>query len=453
MATVNLVVKSKMNGTLATIYLRFRQGRGIDITVPTYLTVAPKNWSNKTQTYKQRMITPEYSEELKEKQESELKALKEFVGKAHSSLKGDKPTKEWLSDTINKFEELQKPPKPLPDVETLNQYIERFISEAKSGKRLANVGTEKKRYSQGSLRTLGDFQHSFDLFQGIYKEPKRKKAKEGLKRLYKPLNFEDITIDFYNDWLTYFYERNCSPNYIGKHLKSLKTIMRQAREDGLHNNLEIERKAFKTISSEAFNIYLNEDELKKLYEFDLTDKKHLEVARDVFLVGCFTAQRYSDYSRITKDNIKTYSGATVIELIQKKTGEKCIIPIRPEVEAILKKYGNSLPLTHEQKVNDYIKIVGKLAGITDVIHYEQNRGGFTVKKKSIKADLIKTHTARRSGCTNMYLAKIPIISIMKISGHRTEKEFLKYIKVSKEETAVNLASHPYFIGNTLRVAK
>jgi hypothetical protein len=53
----------------------------------------------------------------------------------------------------------------------------------------------------------------------------------------------------------------------------------------------------------------------------------------------------------------------------------------------------------------------------------------------------------------MYLAGIPVIDIMKISGHKTEREFLKYIKVTKEQTEINLASHPYFIGNTLKRAK
>jgi len=53
----------------------------------------------------------------------------------------------------------------------------------------------------------------------------------------------------------------------------------------------------------------------------------------------------------------------------------------------------------------------------------------------------------------MYLEGIPTIDIMKISGHKTEREFLKYIKVSKEETAVILSDHPYFVGNTLKIAR
>ena len=46
----------------------------------------------------------------------------------------------------------------------------------------------------------------------------------------------------------------------------------------------------------------------------------------------------------------------------------------------------------------------------------------------------------------MYLAGIPSIAIMKITGHKTEKEFMKYIKISEEQNATELMSHPYFCG-------
>ncbi|MFO7852017.1 MAG: hypothetical protein ACQERS_11285 [Bacteroidota bacterium] len=82
---------------------------------------------------------------------------------------------------------------------------------------------------------------------------------------------------------------------------------------------------------------------------------------------------------------------------------------------------------------------------------ETLKGGLKITSEVPKCDLIKTHTARRTGCTNMYLAGIKPIDIMKISGHKTEREFLAYIKTGKEETAKKLHSHPYFIGNQLKV--
>ena len=46
----------------------------------------------------------------------------------------------------------------------------------------------------------------------------------------------------------------------------------------------------------------------------------------------------------------------------------------------------------------------------------------------------------------MYLAGIPTIVIMKITGHKTEKVFMRYIKITEEQTAMELMNHPYFAG-------
>ena len=57
-----------------------------------------------------------------------------------------------------------------------------------------------------------------------------------------------------------------------------------------------------------------------------------------------------------------------------------------------------------------------------------------------KYKLIMTHTARRSGVTNMYKQGIPTIDIMKITGLTKESPFMRYIKISQEETANRIAS-------------
>jgi Phage integrase family/Phage integrase SAM-like domain len=445
MATIKFFTRSKGDALLP-VYLRYIDGRDIDIWMPTPYRMLPDYWNTKTQTFKRKVL---YNDIFTEKDalaiETKFAQLRETILKEHFNL-GTAVTKEWLKGVIDKF---------YYDVaagtESLNDYIDRFVKEATSGQRLCFSGNTKKNYSAGTLRNLRDFQNSFDLYQGIYKETKRKKKIEEPKRPYKPLDWQDITIDWYNEWLAYFYERNCGANYIGKHIKTFKAMLRQAREEGLPVNNEVERKAFKVLSEQVDAIYLTDTEVKKLFALDLSKLPLVKIARDVFLVGVYTAQRYSDYSRITKDNIRTYSGNKVIELIQKKTGEKCIIPIRPELEEILSRYDYTLPKTFEQKINDRIKIAGKEAGITEVIHYEKNKGGLIVKQKAAKHQLIKTHTARRTGCTLMYLAGIPVIDIMKVSGHKTEKEFLKYVRVTKEQTAVNLASHPYFANANLKV--
>ena len=325
----------------------------------------------------------------------------------------------------------------LPDKKTLNEYVSSFITDMESGARLSDHNNHKGKYSPGTIKNYKGFQSQFDEFQ-LQKN--------------STLDFQDITIDFYNDFVGFFYQKNYSPNTVGRHIKILKTLMRHAREENLHDNTEIDRKAFKAMKVEVSNIYLSDDELNRLFKLDLNEQPELDLVRDVFLVGCYTAQRYSDYSRIRKENIRTLSnGKKVIELIQQKTSETVIIPIKPELEILLKKYNYTLPRTHEQKVNSRIKKVARKAKIIQVIPTESERGCIIIKKDVPKCDLIKTHTARRSGCTNMYLAGIPSIDIMKISGHKTEREFLNYIKVGKEETAENLTNHSYFSNQNLKV--
>ena len=86
-----------------------------------------------------------------------------------------------------------------------------------------------------------------------------------------------------------------------------------------------------------------------------------------------------------------------------------------------------------QKTNEAIRFIGQLA-------YSKKINSENINKWIE----IRTHTARRSFATNAYLSGIPIRDIMQITGHRTTESFLKYIKVTKLETAEKLKDHPFF---------
>jgi integrase len=115
------------------------------------------------------------------------------------------------------------------------------------------------------------------------------------------------------------------------------------------------------------------------------------------------------------------------------------------IQEILVKYNNELPKGFtNQGINRELKEIGKAAGINEKVSICLTRGGVRTDTLYIKHDLITSHTARRSFATNAYLAGIPTISIMKITGHKTEKAFMRYIKISQEDNANKLAEHPYF---------
>ena len=123
-----------------------------------------------------------------------------------------------------------------------------------------------------------------------------------------------------------------------------------------------------------------------------------------------------------------------------------IIPLKDYVKEILRKYEGIPPSAiSNQKMNEYLKELGEAAAIKDDIVIASTKGGKRHIETYKKFELITTHTARRSFATNAYLQNVPTISIMKITGHRTEKSFLKYIKISQEDNANKLVNHPFFI--------
>ncbi len=203
--------------------------------------------------------------------------------------------------------------------------------------------------------------------------------------------------------------------------------------EDLHTNLKY--KKFKILVEVTTAVFLELEELKKLYELDLKDKPHYELARDIFIIGCEIGQRISDYHNLKQYTIIDYSGEKYIKIKQEKTQKEVLCKITPVISRIMKdRYNDSLPpKITEQKLNSYIKIIGKMAEINTQIKNEITRGGSKVIEYKPKYDFIMGHSARRTFCTLKYKAGMQVHSIMELSGHTTVKEFMKYIRNPKEE--------------------
>jgi hypothetical protein len=57
--------------------------------------------------------------------------------------------------------------------------------------------------------------------------------------------------------------------------------------------------------------YLTAQEILKLYRYDLSMCSRLEKVRDLFVFGCYTGLRYSDYSNIKPENIIEIEGKSL----------------------------------------------------------------------------------------------------------------------------------------------
>lgn len=219
--------------------------------------------------------------------------------------------------------------------------------------------------------------------------------------------------------------------------ESVKSILNKAKNQKIEINLDVLEINIKREDANA--VYLTLEELNRLNSLKLTPSA--AAVRDRFLVGCFTALRFSDYSQLTKENIIGNN----IEIKTRKTGIKVIIPIHPIIYEILKRNNGDFPnIKSEVAFNKVVKTICKKAGINTNILYERTIGLRVVRKMVKKYELVSSHTARRSGATNMYLAGIPTARIMLLTGHTTEQSFFRYIRIGKEENARTLAEFDFF---------
>ena len=216
----------------------------------------------------------------------------------------------------------------------------------------------------------------------------------------------------------------------------LNQIFKYAKENKVITQAMFAELAFDTRREETDSIYLKEEEISEMYQLkNLPSVKH-EIVRDVFVAACFMGLRFSDYTSLNLAKIFNNR----LEVIQKKTGKKVTLPIHPLVKEIFTKYNYRLPkIPNNNEFNRLIKEVGALMPSMQVefskqITYERERIVITKPK----FQWLQGHCPRRSLVTNEFLKGTDVPTIMSISGHKSYKNFLRYIKASGEEHAEKL---------------
>lgn len=411
MATVKFNVRFPTRPSAQTIFLVYRH-RAEKLVYPTGFKVIPKFWNKDTK--RVRNVTSVTNKDVINNSLNELET--EILNFATQMIAAkDDPTKEKVKHHLDTYTgKVEKVG------DTIFDFIDQFIKSSpkrvnpKTGKRISERTIQKYRTTQSLLIEFS-------------------------KKYQRKVSFKNIDYDFYNDFLYYMEnEKEYSVNTLGKHIQTLKAFLRDATNKGVNKYNAYQSSYFVSMSEESDNIYLNESELQQIYDLDLSDNERLEKVRDLFIVGTWTGLRFSDLSQLTPNKIKN----NAFRLEQFKTGGKVEIPIHPTVKAILEKYNGELPRSiSNQKMNVYLKEVCQLAGLTEVVEKGITKGGSRLINYYEKWQLVSVHTARRSFATNLYKNGLPVMSIMRITGHKTEKAFNKYIKLTNEEHAELLRNH------------
>ena len=270
--------------------------------------------------------------------------------------------------------------------------------------------------------------------------------RNALKRLQKFCEAKHIRLvwEVFNAQLeerftAWMMSKNYTANTIASQYSIMKVWLSEAEIEGLITDKSFHR--YTTKCHDVENIYLTEEDINKLYAIDFNDevikaqinpRDNIETTRDLFVVACWTGLRFGDWKDLSEAEINN----DTMVVHTHKTNTTVVIPLHPMVKAILTKYNGRLPKsvdkTHTLK---QIRKCAELAGISEHISLSRVKGGQSVIKRGEKHQFLMNHTARRSFATNMYLRGVPSISIMAITGHTTEANFLKYIKVDKEQHA------------------
>lgn len=293
------------------------------------------------------------------------------------------------------------------------------------------------------------------------------KLKEFEKAHKIKLRFIDIDINFYNrfkNWMMesiYEKKKGSDPihytkNYIRALFKNILLFLNKSKGK-IHDFDGFIDKDFKSEKEDTDSIYLTQEEIQKIYDLEITEdmlKKNgyknqnlittinsLNEERDRLLFGCFTALRHSDYSKLDTLLFKD----DIIRIWTVKRDKKVFIPMHYQFRELLKRRGNILPASiSDQKHKKQIKVIGKLAGINKKVVLTKTRGSKRIESVNPKHKFITSHTVRRSGATNMYLAGVDLKSIQDTLGHSKIEQTIRYTKVTAEDNVKRLINHPYF---------
>ena len=403
----NLRDKNTKGKTLVVLLYSFDSKR---IRISTGISCYVKNWNFNKQRIYERFDIPYYREHNQHftTLESNIYALQNELNIANTKVSeflfkelllqrldnGNKP-KNLLSFWMYFDQFIEAKKREIKDVgdydKTLRKHLK--IVEDQQGIELTLTNLERK----------SDFLAAFDRYLGY--DAKNRKGEQGL-----------------------------SINTIGKQYKNLKVFLNWCFTEQIILPFSIKHLVTERI--EVDSVYLTAAELDRLETLELTGQ--LEICRDLFLVGCETGLRFSDFSNLQQSNI---SGSQ-LEVMPKKTrsttSKKLIIPISVRLRSILDKYEGKLPnwpVHGLNKFNEGVRKCHEKAEINVNQVIEHRKRGQIQETCQPKWKLISSHTCRRTFCTLKFLQGMPAQVIMKFSGHTTEKNFLSYLKLDAEINA------------------
>jgi len=207
----------------------------------------------------------------------------------------------------------------------------------------------------------------------------------------------------------------CSNNTTVKYLQTFKKIVKIAIVKGI-----IDRDPFMQYSAKLHEVerdYLTDSELQSIHDSEIT-REGLILARDVFLLSCYTGLAYIDLKNLKKNQIVEDRGELWIKTYRTKSKVRAEIMLLPAAIKIIDKYSNHpicsikdlvVPIRSNAKVNQHLKDIAKICGIKKHLVF---------------------HMARHTFATTVTLSKgVSIEVVSRMLGHKNVKQTQHYAKL------------------------
>lgn len=390
------------------IDIRFRKQKKHSIKEPVYLRL------NHSHNGKQKRIWYKTDYSLKSGENIEkalskdirynLQSCIEFIEDDFYNRINFEPSTKWLSATANSF----------------------FNSNKKNGYLLNDVMTEfiEKQINLGrALNTIKD----------------NRQSQNTINSFRDNIELADCTFKLFDEFTDFLrFDKDYGVSNLNRKIRFLKTILKEAKRkypnevpDDFRDLEPLrETKAEKNKKEGLYKVTFTNEELTAINNLDLK-KDSLINARKWLTIGVNTAVRVSDLLNLTLNEFDFDIKNSPLKKQQQKTQSFAHIPILPPVQEVLKDFPHKIS---SQKFDKYLKEICELAGMTNIVKSSKSvktTKGWRVKVvEDKKYTFCSSHMFRRSFITK-YFGKLPNQEIMKVSGHQSEREFLRYVQEVK----------------------
>ena len=193
------------------------------------------------------------------------------------------------------------------------------------------------------------------------------------------------------------------------------------------------------------HIYFIGDELEGTKKGRFGEVRKLtnwELVKDVFLFQCSIGCRYSDILHFKVNHFDFGGDKGTFSWVQQKTDKRVSVPINPISSEIYKKYSrgkslsqNLFPKLSNQKFNKSLKLLLKDLKFNRLVSKPKKIGSKVVDEDNkFLWEMISSHSGRKTFIKNMIdLGSMDYMTIMSMTGHKTIREFQKYVSVSPHD--------------------